>query len=172
MVLFPYHLGPVVPIILVIVTLAIRHMYVVICRVNRVRALYFALILPLCLILIGAMKQQAEDLGIPLAYWEHAAEPHRDPRAYIQAWLSARPDKQLVLVWYSPNHSPNQEWVYNRADIDNSKVVWARSMDEDSNARLLQYFSDREVCRLAADVPPHQLVRVRSALGHQSSSKS
>jgi hypothetical protein len=34
----------------------------------------------------------------------------------------------LVIVKYSTAHSPYHERVYNRADIDASKVVWARDM--------------------------------------------
>ena len=159
MVLFPYHLGPIVPIIFTLVAQALRHVYVGIGRSNRLRGIYFAMILPVFLIVVGAMKQQAENIGIPLTYWEHAAENHRDARAYIQGWLASRPAKQLVVVRYSAEHEPSREWVYNRADIDHSKVVWAREMDKESNARLRDYFRDREAWLLAADVLPPHLVR-------------
>lgn len=161
MVLFPYHLAPVVPIIFAVVTQAVRQMYVMLSKSSRQRGCYFALVLPVSLIVIGAIKQEAEGLYIPLAYWEHAAEGHRDTRAYIQSWLRARSRKQLVLVRYAPDHSPNQEWVYNNADIDHSKVVWAREMDKTSNARLIGYFPDREAWLLSVDVPPQHLVRYR-----------
>ncbi len=114
--------------------------------------------LPLGLVLIGAAKQEAASLALPMAYWETAAEGHRDARADIEAWLSARPRRQLVLVRYSSSHSPNQEWVYNHADIDGSKVVWAREIDAASDARLLKYFSDREVWLVEADIYPQRVV--------------
>ncbi|MCG8584023.1 MAG: hypothetical protein MI757_04845 [Pirellulales bacterium] len=52
-------------------------------------------------------------------------------------------EKHLVIVRYSKDHDPNQEYVYNAADIDNADIVWAREMDDRQNDRLLDYFSDR-----------------------------
>jgi len=158
LVLYPYHLAPVVPIIFAVVAQGIRYIYVNLLRASWRRAVTFAVVLPFSLILVGAMKQEADYLGIPLAYWERAAEPHRDARAYIESWLKARPRQQLVIVRYGPDHPPNQEWVYNRADIDHSKVVWAREMDPCSDERLLRYFSGREPWLLEADVYPQRVV--------------
>jgi hypothetical protein len=117
----------------------------------------FALLLPLCVAAASGFKLEASDLGIKLPYWEHGAEAHGAARAYAEWWLSQRPGKQLVIVHYSPEHSPDQEWVYNAADIDASKVVWAREMDAASNAQLLAYFKDREVWLLNADSYPQRL---------------
>jgi hypothetical protein len=74
-----------------------------------------------------------------------------------------------VIVHYSSKHSPDQEWVYNGADIDHSKVVWAREMDPKSDAQLIAYFKDREVWLLNADSYPQRvglmrLPRVRAGL--------
>jgi hypothetical protein len=117
------------------------------------------LLLPICVILTGAMKQSADELNLRLAYWEKATELHHDARAYIAGWLAARPGKQLVVVRYSPFHHPNQEWVYNGADIDGSKVVWARSVDPQHDAELIRYFSGREAWLLNADEYPQRVVR-------------
>jgi hypothetical protein len=159
MVLYPYHLGPVVPIMFAIVTQGIRHLYVSISRISRLRGLALAAAFPLCLILVGAMKQEADDLNLPMAYWERAYEPHRGARAGIEEWLEARPGPQLVIVRYSSWHSPDQEWVYNRADIDHSKVVWAREMGGATDRKLREYFRDRETWLLKADVFPPHVVR-------------
>lgn len=157
MVLYPYHLGPTVPILFAIIAQGARHVYVVLSRARPARGLAFALLLPLCVALASTWKVTAAELNIPLTYWEHGAEAHRDARAYIQQWLSRRPRKQLVIVQYSSTHSPDQEWVYNGADIDHSKVVWARAMNPQSDAQLIKYFQDREVWLLNADAKPQHV---------------
>lgn len=158
MILYPYHLGPIVPALFAVIAQGSRHIYVLLSRSKPARGLAFALLLPLCVALVSTMKLAADDLDIPLSYWEHGVEAHRDARAYLQDWLSRRPRKQLVIVHYSLSHSPDQEWVYNGADIDNSKVVWAREIDPKSDAQLLSYFKDREVWLLNADSKPPRVV--------------
>jgi len=157
MVLYAYHLGPIVAALFAIVAQGARHIYVSLSRTRPARGMAFALLLPLCVASASVMKMEAADLGIPLTYWEHGVETHRDARAYLQQWLSRRPGKQLVIVRYSPQHSPDQEWVYNGADIDNSKVVWAREMDPESDAQLVSYFKDREIWLLNADSYPQRV---------------
>jgi hypothetical protein len=65
--------------------------------------------------------------------------------------LEARPGKQLVIVHYGPKHTPHIDWIANRADIDASKIVWARDMGEAQNEELIRYFSDRRVWLVNAD---------------------
>ncbi len=167
MLLYPYHLAPILAVLFALVAQGIRHIYVNLSRVSRRKAFHMALVAPLGLILIGVVKQEAEILNIPLPYWDRAAEPHREVRAYTEAWLSARSRKQLVIVRYAPNHPGNQEWVYNHADIDGSRVVWAREMDPASNQELLRYFHNREAWLLEADVPPARVVPYPQSEPHQ-----
>jgi hypothetical protein len=68
------------------------------------------------------------------------------------------PGRHLVLVRYDRTHDSRHEWVYNEADIDGSKVVWARSMGTDSDRRLLEYFRSRRVWLLQADERPPRLM--------------
>jgi hypothetical protein len=155
LVLYPYHLAPLVAVIFALVTQGLRHIYV---RLGHLRGAVLVMLLPFCLTVVDAMKQGAGDLNLQLTYWERAAEWHRDQRAYINEWLSRRHAGELVIVRYSSSHDVNQEWVYNGADIDSSKVVWAREVDPSSDAQLLKYFHDREVWLLRADVNPQRVV--------------
>jgi hypothetical protein len=76
-------------------------------------------------------------------------------RAAVQSQLQDLPGKQLVIVRYQPEHVPFSEWVYNDADIDRSKVVWARELETAQNQKLIDYFKDRRIWLLEADsVPP------------------
>jgi hypothetical protein len=76
------------------------------------------------------------------------------PRAQIESRLEQIPGRQLVIVRYPLDHNPLDEWVYNAADIDNSKVVWAREMDEAENLELIHYYKDRTVWLVQPDSKP------------------
>jgi hypothetical protein len=83
-------------------------------------------------------------------------------RASITSDLERLPGRHLVLVRYSGNHDPDREWVYNAADIDRAKVIWARDMGEHENEELLRYFSGRKVWILYPDESPLRLEPVSS----------
>jgi len=93
----------------------------------------------------------------------HQKGPDDFGRAAVQARLQQAPGKHLVLVRYRPEHEPFAEWVYNEADIDNSKIVWAREMDPSENHRLLDYFKDRHAWLVEADEKPPRLLEYQSA---------
>jgi hypothetical protein len=70
--------------------------------------------------------------------------------------LEHRPGPQLVFVRFSPVHWW-EDWVYNRADIDHSKIVWAQDMGE-RNRELLDYYPDRTAWILDHDSFPPKLI--------------
>jgi hypothetical protein len=78
-------------------------------------------------------------------------------RAALAAELAPAPEKQLVLVSYGANHNVDSEWVWNSAEIDRSKVVWARDMGKTANQELLNYFKDRRLWCVNGDTSPAQL---------------
>jgi len=80
-------------------------------------------------------------------------KPGNLERARILKHLEALPGKHLVMVRYGPEHEPFEEWVYNRASIDDAKVVWAREMDPASNGALQRYFASRRIWLLEPDRP-------------------
>jgi len=79
-------------------------------------------------------------------------------RAALVDVLRHHPGKSLVIVHYAPNHDPHFEWVYNEADIDSAKIVWARDMGCAANEELLRYFHDRQVWQVNPDDSSPQLV--------------
>ncbi|MGA3134627.1 MAG: hypothetical protein ABSC88_01400 [Terracidiphilus sp.] len=112
----------------------------------------------LCILMAG-LRLSAEPLHLtprpfPLGGWlcwwwgpgNFGAE-----RARIEAELEQLPGKQLIIVRYSPQHEPWDEWVYNAADIDGSKVIWAREMDAANNVELMRYYKDRRVWLVQPD---------------------
>jgi len=78
-------------------------------------------------------------------------------RARVLNQLQSLPGRHLVLVRYSLAHDPGNEWVYNAADIDAAKVVWAREMDPTSNRALLRHFEDRRAWLAEPDLAPARL---------------
>jgi hypothetical protein len=75
-------------------------------------------------------------------------------RATVENDLEKLPGKQLAIVRYSPDHDSAFDWVYNAADIDNSKVIWAREMDVADNLELIHYYKDRKVWLVQPDTDP------------------
>ncbi|MGA9392123.1 MAG: hypothetical protein WBV69_16970 [Candidatus Sulfotelmatobacter sp.] len=116
--------------------------------------------IPMICVVMVLLRVAAAPLHIPLhefymPAWDQAA-PSSFGRAAMLRELQSLPGDQLVIVRYKPQHNPFDEWVYNRADIDNSKVVWARDMGE-QNDELIRYFSKRRVWLLEADENPVKL---------------
>jgi hypothetical protein len=75
-------------------------------------------------------------------------------RARIVERLETEPGNHLVLVQYGEDHSPHEEWVWNAADIDAAKVVWARTNGDAATQELRAYFADRRIWVLNADARP------------------
>jgi len=80
-------------------------------------------------------------------------------RAQLKDTLEATPGKHVVLVRYGPDHSVHEEWVYNGADIDSSKVIWARDLPGERNDRLLAYYPDRTIWRVCPETSEVTLFR-------------
>jgi len=78
-------------------------------------------------------------------------------RVHFIDQLDRTPGKHLIIVRYTPQHSVLREWVYNGADIDSSKVVWAREIPGVSLQPLLDYFHDRQVWLVEPDSAPPRL---------------
>jgi hypothetical protein len=72
-------------------------------------------------------------------------------RSRILNTLQILHGKHLVIVHYSETHDPIEEWVYNAADIDGARVVWARDMGIEKNQELINYFSNRQVWFIEPD---------------------
>jgi hypothetical protein len=75
-------------------------------------------------------------------YVDDLREPFRKP---VEKQLAALPGEHLVLVRYSKDHNSGEEYVYNDADIDDAKTVWAREIPGMDLGPLLNYFRNRDV---------------------------
>jgi hypothetical protein len=85
-------------------------------------------------------------------FWFGAVDFHHSAKhAAVTEQLTRLPGEHLVLVRYGAGHDPYEELVYNGADIDRSKVIWARSIDEPRDARLVRRYQDRKIWLLEED---------------------
>ena len=77
-------------------------------------------------------------------------------RAELTRQLEASPGRDLVVVRY-PVPSTGQ-WVYNKANIDSSDIVWAREISDQARQKLIKHFNDRNIWLLdtAAESPKLQ----------------
>jgi hypothetical protein len=108
----------------------------------------------------------ATPFRIAASFREAAADPSIEQMAcrvrFLQQ-LQATPGQHLVLAHYDEGHDAGQEWVYNRADIDAAKVVWAREIPGVDMQPLLNYFRGREIWRVDADSEPPELSEFSAA---------
>ncbi len=79
---------------------------------------------------------------------------HAERRTEVARRIAAYPGRLLVFAQYGPRHIFQEEWVWNEADINGARVIWARDLGPDENRRLIQYYPGRQVLLLDADVRP------------------
>jgi hypothetical protein len=130
----PHYWAPFAPLLFVIAAVGLRSIdYYGRVRLNGWRLAPMIVGLQITLFAVAAVKYAMT----PPPAW--AAQ-----RAAIAEQLELSPSQHVVLVKYGENHNCHAEWVYNAADVDASKVVWARSMNPTRDAELLRYFSARQ----------------------------
>ena len=157
--LYPHYIAAFTAAFYAIGLQAMRHLRVWKPGDRPVGATLTRLIVSLCFVLVIARLHAATDhpkivmRSDAISDWG-GPENYGVPRARIEDELEHQPGKQLVIVRYSPDHEAFNEWVYNAPDIDNSKVIWAREMDDASNLELIRYYKDRKVWLVQPDLEP------------------
>ena len=150
--LLPHYLAPFTALFYAVGFQAMRHLRVWSPGGQPVGRTMVRLTVLLCLGMAG-LRLCAAPLHLMPSVWPpsdwlnqwYGPGPFGGERAQVQSTLEHQPGKQLVLVRYAPNHNVLDEWVYNAANIDDSKVIWAREMDPANNRELLAYYPDRHV---------------------------
>ncbi len=162
--LLPHYAAPFTAILYAILLQCMRHL-----RAwrpgGRLAGVFLVRAVPtICILLVG-LRLYAQPLHIGLAgetfsgkSWFGTA-PRGLARANVSRQLEMKPGPQLAIVRYSSTHDPVIEWVYNAADIDGSKVVWARDMGTAKNCELLRYFGKRQAWLVEPDLNPPRISR-------------
>jgi hypothetical protein len=154
---FPHYAAPFTAAIYVLLLQCMRHL-----RQFRTggRSVGLALVryAPLVCLMLAALRIYAEPLGLAIHRWPsmwYGTAPLGLPRAQVAAQLEAMPGQQLAIVRYAPDHAPFDDWAYNAADIDGSKVVWAREMNAAADMETLtRYFRSRQIWLIEPDLNP------------------
>lgn len=165
----PHYAAPLTAITLALVIQALRHLRV--CQWDdRPAGVFLVRTLPLVYAGALGLRLLAPGLGLSLAetdlWWLRLTPSERGlERARLLAHLEQSPGQHLVIVRYGPEHDPGREieWVYNRADVDRAKVIWAREMGAAEHARLLEHYRQRHVWLIE---PGGQPVRLRPYSPH------
>ena len=154
---YAHYAAPITGLIYAIVLQGLRHLRVWRWR-GRPSGLLLARGVPaLCLAMV-LLRVCAQPLSFymppdwPMTWFY--TRPGNTERARIEARLEREPGRQLAIVRYEPDHNFFEEWVYNKAEIDAAKVVWARELDDTSNRALIRYFHGRRIWLVEADTAP------------------
>jgi hypothetical protein len=94
---------------------------------------------------------------LPYETWDAINHQNPQRRILVNRELDKIPGQLLVFVRYSQQHAFQDEWVYNRADIDGARIVWARDLGQAEDEKLLQYYPHRKALLLAPDMRLPQL---------------
>ncbi len=164
----PHYAAPITAAVLALALLAMRRLRSQSWR-GRPAGQFITRSVPIVCLLMLALRVGAKPLGLPeprrwlaggspFASW-CSLGPANVERASVLSQLEQTPGSHLVIVRYGPHHPIDMhEWVYNEADINAAKVIWARDMGPAENKQLLDYFRDRRVWQVEADETPPRVL--------------
>jgi hypothetical protein len=68
----------------------------------------------------------------------------RTLRAQVDERLRSLRGRHVVFVTYSADHSFQDEWVYNAADVDEAPIVWCRASGPTDAVEIIRYYQGRQ----------------------------
>jgi hypothetical protein len=162
--LVPHYVAPFVPALYAVGLQAMRHLWHWTPGDQYVGRTIVRLTVTVCLVM-ALLRVFDRQLRLPVPEWPASGwncqwfgpDHFGTERAEIEHNLEQLPGEQLVIVRYSAHHNPQDEWVYNAADIDASKVIWAREMDPANNLDLFRYYKNRKVWLVQPDLYPNSV---------------
>jgi hypothetical protein len=152
----PHYLAPAAAVLIAIVVECCRHL-----RASRV---FVAKLLPISMMLVLTLRIGARNIG-----WAHTGQLNPESwccrlednrnKARIAAQLDQIPGNHLVLVRAKTDPNNLMQWIYNDADIDASRIVWARDLGPERNAELVQYYAGRDTWMVDPNVEPATCIK-------------
>lgn len=162
--LIPHYLAPLIAVFYALGLQAMRHLRLWHPEGRPVGRAVVRFLVAICLVM-AVVRVAEKPLRLTPVEWPpyewiwswYGPAHYGTERAQIETGLEQAPGKQLVLVQYADTHEPLDEWVYNAADPDAAKVVWAWDMGASSNRELLRYYKDRKAWLVQPDTQPPSL---------------
>ncbi len=142
----PHYAAPVTCIIYAILAQSVRHLRTM---KRKARPVGVALSRALVILLVLETGINVARRSCDPLWWTCTGDPSR---VAVMKQLEVKPGKHLIVVRYSDDHNIHDEWVYNSADIDGSKILWARELTPEQNAKLFDFFKDRQIWLVEPDV--------------------
>jgi len=152
----PHYLAPATAVLIAIIVECCRHL-----RASRA---YIVTLLPAMMALVLTLRIGAQAVGLPYTQklnfqtWCCRAEGNHN-KSRIAAMLGQVPGNHLVFVRAKTDEYNLLQWIYNDADIDGSRIVWARDLGPEKNAELARYFAGRQVWMVDPNVEPATCIR-------------
>ena len=150
---FPQYAAPAAPVLYLLVLFGLFAL----CRVRAPRwsgqRLVYGLLLAelmLSVSLFGYRISESRDFPEP----QYVSKD----RAHVAAEVLSHPGKQLCLVRYIRYHDGWQEWVFNGADPEAERLVWARSLSPEMDQKVIAAYPGRTVWLVKPDTA-NQLVQ-------------
>jgi hypothetical protein len=154
----PHYFAPATAVVWLLLIECYRHLY----AAPRGRGL--AVAIPCILALVLTLRIAAQDLALPYTQdvnyqsWCCKLQGNYN-KASLTDYLRKQPGRHLVFVRPKTSEFNLLQWIYNDADIDASRIVWARDLGPEANARLAAYFQGREVWMVDPNVEPARIWR-------------
>jgi hypothetical protein len=140
----PHYAAPLTCVVYALLVQGIRHLRTIRWKGQPVGIAWSrAAIVLLVAVTASNLYHVVHDPNHPYA-WSWDRGRGSDGRGRVEQQLADQPGKQLIVVRYAPGHNPHGEWVYNLADIDGARIVWARELGTEQDQKLLSYFKDRK----------------------------
>jgi hypothetical protein len=150
----PHYLAPATAVIVAIIIECCRHLHA-----RRIPMVQLAAV---AMSLVLALRIGAQNLGLPytqeLNYQSWCCKVQGNMnKQRIARDLERIPGQHLVFVKTKTSEFNLLQWIYNAADIDASRIVWARPLGAEEDARLMEYYRGRQVWIVDPNVEPATL---------------
>ncbi len=164
---FPHYSAAVTVLIVLVIIQCLRQM-----RTSGPAGLFLARALPavcvasLLIAVCGRLIEPALPLQLSGIERLWASEfAHDTARERFVPALEQERGRQLVFVRYEPFDGRKEfEWIYNRADIANAKIIWIRgSRDPKEDLQVINRFSGRKLWVAEPDANPPRVTPYSSA---------